>query len=198
MLRIDHLATDLIGPLSLAVAAGECIAIRGASGSGKSLFLRAIADLDPNRGRVSLDGRDRADMPAPEWRRRVMLVPAESGWWADTVAEHFPPRTDPEPWLGKVGLAGAGGWSVHRLSTGERQRAALVRALCRNPAALLLDEPTAALDGETTELAEALIGAECRAGKPVILITHDPDQARRLGGRSLTMAAGTLHPQAAP
>src|SRR5215831_4060928 len=56
---------------------------------GKTLLLRAIADLDPNDGFVSLDGRDRAAIAAPEWRRLVGYVPAEPGWWADTVGEHF-------------------------------------------------------------------------------------------------------------
>jgi phosphate-transporting ATPase len=196
MLRIESLATDLIGPVSLTVAGAECVAIRGASGSGKSLLLRAIADLDPNRGRVALGDADRATMPAPDWRRQVMLIPAESGWWAETVAEHFPPGTDPEPWLQAVGLDGAAGWSVHRLSTGERQRAALARALCRDPKALLLDEPTAALDSDATGLVEAAILAECAAGKPVILVTHDADQAARLADRCLWMQAGRLEPGA--
>lgn len=192
MLEIESLQTGLVGPLSLTVAGGECVALTGASGSGKSLLLRAIADLDPNRGRVMLDGHDRAAMPAPDWRRQVMLVPAETGWWADTVAEHFPAGTDPGPWLDAVGLDGAGSWQVDRLSTGERQRAALACALSRKPRALLLDEPTAALDRDATALVEALIRDRLAAGLPVILVTHDPDQAARLAGRHLVLQAGRL------
>ena len=63
--------------------------MKGPSGAGKTLLLRAIADLDPNQGLVSLEGRDRSTIPGPEWRRLVGYVPAEPGWWAETVGEHF-------------------------------------------------------------------------------------------------------------
>ena len=86
MLSVTDLTRLELGPLSFSVEAGECLALRGPSGAGKSLLLRAIADLDPNEGRVSLDGESREDMPAPDWRRRVAYLAAEAGWWADTVA----------------------------------------------------------------------------------------------------------------
>lgn len=192
MLRVADLSTDLIGPISLDLSAGECIAIEGASGAGKSLLLRAIADLDPNRGAVSLDGRARADFDAPEWRRRVALVPAESGWWGDTVAEHFAPAPDPVPWLEALGLAAAPGWEVARLSTGERQRLALVRALQTAPRCLLLDEPTSALDAAATRAVENLLAAQMSAGRAVVLVTHDPAQAGRLAARTYRMDQGRL------
>lgn len=194
MFEIDALETDVIGPASLRLEAGDCVAITGASGSGKSLFLRAIADLDPNRGRVTLEGGDRDAMPAPLWRQRVALVPAESGWWEDRVGAHFDPRFDPAPMLAQVGLPQALDWSVARLSTGERQRLALVRALCRAPRALLLDEPTAPLDAQSTAQVEALIRAAMDRGAPVILVTHDPAQAERLAGAHYHMQAGRLSP----
>lgn len=197
MLRIETLATRLIGPVSLSVEAGECVAIMGPSGSGKSLFLRAIADLDPNRGRVSLDRAERAAMPAPDWRRQVMLVPAESGWWSDEVRAHFPAGAEVAPLLQALGLAQAFDWPVSRLSTGERQRLAIARALCHAPVALLLDEPTAALDAQATGQVEALIRSQCASGRPVILVTHDPAQAGRLADRTLRMQSGQLHPEAA-
>ena len=196
MLQITDLRTPLIGPISLSVAPGECVALLGPSGAGKSLFLRAIADLDPNDGRVSLDGRDRDGMPAYEWRRLVALVPAESGWWADRVGAHFNPRFDFAALLAAVGLPEALGWEVGRLSTGERQRLGLVRALGEEPRALLLDEPTAALDQAATAQVERLISAECARGAPVLMVTHDAAQAARLAARSFRIKQGRLQPMA--
>ena len=87
-LRIEELASGLIGPVSFHIAAGEC-ALMGASGAGKSLLLRAIVDLDPSAGNVRVGDNVRSDMPGSEWRKLVALVPAESGWWADRVGDHF-------------------------------------------------------------------------------------------------------------
>jgi ABC-type multidrug transport system ATPase subunit len=194
MLKISDLGTDLLGPVSLSVGAGECVAVLGPSGSGKSLFLRAVADLDPNEGSVSIGGRDRDRLPAPDWRRLVGLVPAESGWWADRVGDHFNPGFDFAPLLEAVGLPGSAEWDVGRLSTGERQRLAIVRALGEEPRALLLDEPTAALDEDATARVERLIRARCAAGIPVLMVTHDRAQAARLARRSFRMDRGRLHP----
>jgi len=89
ILQVRDLRTNLLKPASLSLSPGECIAVQGPSGAGKTLLLRAIADLDPNEGLVSLEGRDRSVIAGPEWRRLVGYVPAEPGWWADTVGEHF-------------------------------------------------------------------------------------------------------------
>jgi ABC-type iron transport system FetAB ATPase subunit len=190
------LTTPLVGPVSLDVAARECLALTGPSGAGKSLLLRAIADLDPNSGQVALDGRPRETMPAPAWRRSVALVPAESGWWADRVGDHLPealPGTkNLAGLLADVGLPDALTWSVARLSTGERQRLAIVRALCLEPDVLLLDEPTASLDEAATARVEALVRAFLERGKAVVIVTHDRRQAERLAGRILVMAGGGL------
>src|SRR6202165_3567941 len=88
-LLVKELRSEFAGPFDLNLGAGACAAITGPSGSGKSLFLRMIADLDPNEGKVWLNGEERASMPAPEWRKRATYVSAESGWWADLVTEHF-------------------------------------------------------------------------------------------------------------
>ncbi len=192
MLEVRGLRTALIGPIDVAVAPGECVAVRGPSGSGKSLLLRAIADLDPNEGAARLGARAREAMPAWRWRRLVALVPAESGWWADSVAEHFDPADDAAAALAEVGLPDALDWEVARLSTGERQRLALARALSRGPEALMLDEPTSALDADAMRRVEAVIARRRDAGMPVILVTHDDDQAGRLASRTLRMSAGRL------
>ena len=163
-LRIERLATKLIGPISFEIAAGECLVLMGPSGVGKSLLLRAIVDLDPSAGNVMVGARARDDVPASEWRKLVALVPAESAWWADRVHDHFPANYDATGQIGKLGLADSLEWEVGRLSTGERQRLALARALCRRPKTLLLDEPTASLDDHATVLVEDLI-QECCAGR---------------------------------
>src|SRR5215472_8120530 len=89
ILQIRDLRTNLLKPVSLSLSTGECIAVQGPSGAGKTLLLRAIADLDPNEGLLCLDGRDRSIIAGPEWSRLVGYVPAEPGWWADTVCKHF-------------------------------------------------------------------------------------------------------------
>ncbi len=191
-LKVERLVTSLLGPISLAIPAGTCTSLMGASGSGKSLLLRAIVDLDPNTGAVFCDGRARDQMPATEWRRLVALVPADSGWWADRVGDHFPPAPDAAELLERLGLGGALDWDVARLSTGERQRLALARAICRNPRVLLLDEPTASLDEQSTGRVEDLVRGCCASGMGVLMVTHDRQQAHRLAGRRLTMAGGRV------
>ena len=86
MLKIQDLHRPGINPFSLDLDDGECIAISGPSGAGKTLLLRAIADLDPNQGSVFLGQKNRDAFPAPEWRRRVGYLASESGWWADGVS----------------------------------------------------------------------------------------------------------------
>src|SRR5271154_6217769 len=88
-LVVRKLRSELAGPFELTLAAGECIAITGPSGSGKSLFLRMIADLDPNEGDVFLDGRERRSFSPPAWRLHVVYNAAEPGWWSESVADHF-------------------------------------------------------------------------------------------------------------
>src|SRR6266704_3534645 len=97
----------------------------GPSGVGKSLLLRAIVDLDSSTGIVTLEAQARNTMAANEWRKRIALVPAESGWWSDRVRDHFPAKFDATELIGKLGLAGSFDWEVGRLSSGERQRLAL-------------------------------------------------------------------------
>src|SRR6202035_6194721 len=91
-LRVKGLRSAFAGPFELNLGNGACAAITGPSGSGKSLFLRMLADLDPNEGEVWLNGRERGSMPAPEWRKQATYVSAESGSWDATVIEHFPPQ----------------------------------------------------------------------------------------------------------
>lgn len=192
LLQIGNLRTKLIGPIDLSLDAGECVAIMGVSGSGKSLFLRAVADLDPNAGDLRLKGEERNTIAANEWRRRVGLVPAESGWWSDRVGDHFDPETAAQSLLAKVGLPQALDWQVMRLSTGERHRLAIARALALKPQVLLLDEPTAALDEPATAMIERLMQERLDGGVAILLVTHDLQQAKRLAVRTHIMQRGRL------
>ena len=189
-LRLEGLRSPLAGPFDLTLAAGECVAITGPSGAGKSLLLRMIADLDPNEGKVWLDGQERRTWSAPAWRRQVVYNAAEAGWWTDPVAAHFPAPTRAAaralaPRLGlDPALLDA---AILRLSTGERQRLALLRALVGTPPVLLLDEPTGALDEHSTARVEALLAEHLAAGTTILMVTHSPAQAARLGRRHLRL-----------
>ena len=196
-LRIVDLRSRLAGPFDLELAAGECLAITGPSGAGKSLFLRMVADLDPNQGEVFLDGVERRTVPAPAWRRKVVYSAAEPGWWHEQVADHFhgdalefartmAPRLALAP-----GLLDA---PVVQLSTGERQRMALIRALALHPPVLLLDEATGALDEDSTALVEAVLRERLAAGVTIAMVTHSVAQAARLGHRHLRMENRRLVP----
>jgi putative ABC transport system ATP-binding protein len=194
-LALAGLRSALAGPFDLTLARGECVAISGPSGAGKSLLLRMIADLDPNQGEVALDGRARASFSAPDWRRHVTYCPAESGWWAPVVAAHLPPARR-AAWAAlaeRLGLDPALlDGPVARLSTGERQRLALSRALVAAPAVLLADEPTGPLDPDSTARVEALLAERLAAGMALLLVTHDTAQATRLAARRLRLEAGRL------
>jgi putative ABC transport system ATP-binding protein len=194
-LVVKGLRSYLAGPFDLTVSGGACTAITGPSGSGKSVLLRMIADLDPNSGEVWLDDQPRAAMSGPEWRKQATYVAAESGWWADRVSDHFAgsARDAIESMAPRLDLRGAlMDAPVAQLSTGEKQRLALMRALLQRPKLLLLDEPTAALDEASVGLAEALLQEFSAAGGSLILVTHDPRQAQRLGTQHFRMAAGRL------
>ena len=180
-LVLKNLCVGTLSNVSLTVTGGQVVCLSGPSGSGKSRLLRAVADLEPHDGRVSLGDTAQTDVPAHQWRSRVVMVPADSQWWFDEVDGHFPDAA-------KAGLPSAlgfppevMGWSVSRLSSGERQRLALWRALALQPEALLLDEPTANLDNDSTRTVEAWLLEEIRRRKIAVLwVAHDPGQIHRV------------------
>jgi ABC-type iron transport system FetAB ATPase subunit len=182
-----------LGPVDFSLAPGECVSVAGKSGAGKSVLLRMIADLDPHDGDATLDGQPCSGMPAPQWRRMVTYVAAESGWWDERVAAHFAPDTDLAALFRSVGIpAEAATWPVARLSTGERQRLALLRAFGPLNRVLLLDEPTSALDVQSGTLVEDVLRARLAKGTAILLVTHDPDQAARMASRHLAVEGGKL------
>ncbi len=191
MLRVEHLQAGTLPPLTFEVAAGECLAVEGPSGAGKTLLLRAIADLDPAPGQVFLNGEERNEMPAPQWRRYVRYCAAEPAWWTDTPREAFKDAASGRVGrlLHSLGLdSAAPDRAVAALSTGERQRLALARALLDEPQVLLLDEPTAALDPQSAALVEELIKYQALAGRSIILVSHDHGQIERLAHARLLLS----------
>lgn len=198
MLVVRTLRRLELGPVDMTLEFGCLTVLMGPSGSGKSLLLRAIADLDPNTGDVRLAGTDRNRLPAPDWRRRVVYLAADAGWWADTVAPHFADRAAATAMLDRLGLpAAALDWPVARISTGERQRLALARALtlprpAGAPRVYLLDEPTSALDAETVARTEVVLRGLPDDRTAVLMVSHDAAQAARLGDRRLRLCDGRV------
>ena len=211
MLRIDKLKAGLLPPLSFEVADGECLAIEGPSGAGKTRLLRAIADLDPAIGHVFLDGAERGEIAAPLWRRSVRYIAAEPGWWTPTARPAFAlPTGNASPkeqaarttrrdrLLGSLGLSAAAlDLPISSLSTGERQRMALARALIDEPKAILLDEPTGSLDPASAALVEELIKFQLLSGRNVILVSHDARQIERLAHARLQLSPSAATPATA-
>jgi ABC-type iron transport system FetAB ATPase subunit len=192
-------ARDLVspfgGPFTFDVHAGECIAIQGPSGAGKSVLLRMLADLDPHDGAALLDGRAASSMSAPDWRAAVVYQAAEPAWWEATAGAHFATadRAFVDSTLAALGLSPTLlDTEIERLSTGERQRLALVRSLARRPRVLLLDEPTAALDPDAVARVETLLRDRLADGMAVLIVTHAMEQARRLARRIFRLEQGKL------
>jgi ABC-type iron transport system FetAB ATPase subunit len=193
-LVVINLSVHTLANVCLEVNAGQCVGMTGPSGSGKTLLLRAVADMDPHGGQVRLNGLS-ADQTSPElWRRQVGLLPVESAWWHDIVGPHF--ETDPQQWLDMLGFdRSVLSWEVRRLSSGERQRLALVRLLELMPRVLLLDEPTANLDTRNIERVEAVIGRYVNHHHPSVLwVSHDLNQLRRNCHQIYTIEDSRLSP----
>lgn len=199
MLRIDQLKTAPLPPLTFSVGDGECLAVEGPSGSGKTRLLRAIADLDPAQGQVFLNGAERREMSGPAWRKRVRFCSAEPQWWTDTPKAAFDIQNLPAGKLSRL-LAAVGLTSaelerpIANLSTGERQRLALVRALIDEPAVLLLDEPAAALDLQSAALVTELLRFQMLAGRSLIVTAHGDSPILRLAQSRLQLARPAPRP----
>ena len=202
-LVVESLRKDWPGKtitVSFEVPRGGSLAVLGPSGCGKSSVLRMIAGLlEPDAGRVTLEGRDITLLPPG--KRRVGMVFQDSALFshlsvADNIAYGLACKGVParerraaaERWLGLMGLEGFGARRVETLSGGEKQRVALARTLAVEPGLVLFDEPLSALDSDL----RVRLGGELRArqlefGFTALYVTHDEAEATRLADRVIRM-----------
>lgn len=198
-LQLDHLTISRSGQPMVAVnrtiARGEVLTIMGPSGCGKSTLLAALIGALPPvfqmQGRVVLDGRDVTDLPTQARKIGILFqddilfphlsvagnlgfgLPREVKDRAEKIAQA----------LEDAGLTGMEGRDPASLSGGQRARVALMRSLLADPQALLLDEPFAKLDRALRDQMRRFVFDRARAcGLPVVLVTHDHDDARAAGG----------------
>jgi putative ABC transport system ATP-binding protein len=209
VLRTEHLGRRvgdvwIVNDISLDVRHCELLGVVGASGSGKSSFLRLLNRLDePTSGTVYLGDQDYRQIPPPTLRQRVgmvtqrpFLVPgdiASNLRFGPTQRGETLPDSEIASLLERVGLPGFAARNVANLSGGEQQRVSLARSLANRPEILLLDEPTSALDEQAKvgieELIRKLVSEHCLT---FVLVSHDRDQARRLCDRVAFIEAGKL------
>ncbi|MFI4869338.1 MAG: ABC transporter ATP-binding protein [Steroidobacterales bacterium] len=214
MITVENLskqygATTVVDGVSMRIERNSITVIVGTSGSGKSTLLRMINRLvEPSAGRVLIDGHDTAQEPAHLLRRRIGYVIQGHGLFPHrTVAENIAtvPRLlgwDPariharvEELLSVFQLDPAefAQKFPHQLSGGQQQRVGVARALAAGPALLLMDEPFGALDPIIRAKAqEDLLAIQRRFGTTILLVTHDMDEAFRLGHRVAVMNQGRV------
>ncbi len=174
---------------SIALEAGEIAVLRGPTGSGKTVFMRALADLDPvDSGEVLLAGVERGTMSAPAWRRQVLYLRQRATALTPTV------RADYERVLALKATESSTtelptelplDRATEQLSGGELQWLALERALLVGPKVLLLDEASSALDRESALRFEARVLAYVALGNAALWVAHDTELAGRIGAEEL-------------
>jgi len=195
--------TVAVDGISLDVAPGEVVALLGASGSGKSSLLRAVAGLEPLAGgSVSWDGVDLAGVPVHRRGFAMMfqdgqlfphLSVAGNVGYALAGRERVERERRVAELLDLVGLDGYGRRPVTALSGGEAQRVALARSLAAQPRLLMLDEPLSALDTGLREHLLGVLDATLQAtGTPALYVTHDQDEAFAIADRVAVLAGGRL------
>jgi osmoprotectant transport system ATP-binding protein len=220
MIEIDKVSrrfgdTVAVDDVSLAIPTGTITALVGTSGSGKSTLLRMINRLiAPTSGTIRIDGRDTASVPAealrrgigyviqghglfPHWSvaRNIATVPRLLGWDAAKIDA----RVRELLALFKLDADTYGAKFPHQLSGGQQQRVGVARALAAQPAILLMDEPFGALDPIIRAQAqEDLLALQRRLGITIVIVTHDMEEALRLGDRIVVMDGGRVLQAATP
>jgi osmoprotectant transport system ATP-binding protein len=202
-------AHPAVDDLSLSIPEGQTVVLIGPSGCGKSTTLRMVNRLiEPDAGTVSEDGRDVRDFPPAELRRHIGyaiqgvglfphftvaenigVVPGLLGWDTERTAARVAELLD------LVGLDAATYADKYpdELSGGEAQRVGVARALAADPPVLLMDEPFGAVDPLTRErLQSEFVAIQARLKKTVVFVTHDIDEAVKLGDRIAIMREGRL------
>ena len=180
------------------------LAVVGASGSGKSSFLRLLNRLDePTNGIVRFNGRDYRELAPQVLRQRIGMVMQAAYLFPGTVSGNvaFGPLQrgqvlaagQIDVLLQRVGLPGYQDRDVSHLSGGEAQRVSIARTLANDPEIILLDEPTSALDADSARKVEDLILDIIRERRMTcVIVTHSVDQARRVARRAMVLKAGKL------
>ena len=220
MIEIEHLTkrydgTAVVDDVSLVIEPGTIAVIVGTSGSGKTTLLRMINRLvEPTSGAVRLDGRDNRSLPDYELRRGIGYAIQGHGLFPHrTVAENIATVPRLLGWdrariqtrvrelltLFQLDPDAFGGRYPHELSGGQQQRVGVARALAAEPNVLLMDEPFGALDPVIRAKAQSdLLAIHERFGTTIIIVTHDMEEAIRLGDRIAVMDAGRLVQYATP
>lgn len=196
LLQIKNLQFLHCGPISFQIKPTEIIGLSGASGSGKSRLLRALADLDDHQGEIQLDEMHQQTEIPHLWRKKIALLSAETHWWFDTLSAHFSNVDDPVLLAGLNALGFSVDclqWDVARLSSGEKQRLGLLRLLQNKPQVLLLDEPTANLDKTNSHLFESFVAKYLSNNQAcAVWVSHDAEQLARVATRCYRLEEGVL------
>ncbi|MEU6590916.1 thiol reductant ABC exporter subunit CydD [Streptomyces sp. NPDC046881] len=211
--RYPGRGSDAVTGVSFTVEPGETVALVGPSGAGKSTLLSVLLGfVRPTEGRVRIGGADLAGIDLAEWRSRIAWVPQRPHLYAGTIAENVRlARPEADDGAVRRALRDAGAWEFVAglpegadtvlgedgagLSAGQRQRLALARAFLADRPVLVLDEPTAALDGGTEGDVVAAV-RRLAVGRTVLLVVHRPallevaDRVVRLGGAELVRRPG--------
>lgn len=188
--------------VDLTVAGEGITVVAGPSGAGKSMLLRLLNRLEvPTAGEIRYRGRRLDDLDPLVLRRQVGMVFQRAAPFPGTVRDNLA-VADPDPAGGEEAYAAAlrdagldAGFldrAADELSGGEAQRMCLARTLVTRPDALLMDEPTSALDPDARRRLERTARALADAGRPLVWVTHDLDQAARLADATVVLVGGRI------